>query len=31
VVLGFYAALAGLAFYVSLGGKPIFGKALLED
>jgi serine/threonine-protein kinase len=30
-MLGFYAALACAAFYVSLGGKPLFGRVLLED
>jgi len=30
-VLGFFAALLLIAFYTSLGGKPLFGKALLED
>ncbi len=30
-VLGFFAALLIAAFYTSLGGKPLFGKALLDD
>ncbi len=30
-VLGFFAALMIAAFYTSLGGKPLFGKALIED
>jgi len=30
-LLGFYAALLVAAFYTSLGGKPLFGRALLED
>ncbi len=30
-VLGFFAALLVFASYTSLGGKPLFGKALLED
>jgi len=31
VVLLFFAALLGAAFYTALGGKPLFGRALLED
>ena len=30
-VLGFFAALLVAAAYNSLGGKPLFGKALLAD
>jgi serine/threonine-protein kinase len=30
-VLGFFAALLVAAFYTSLGGKPLFGRALLEE
>ena len=30
-VLGFFAALSVAAFHTSLGGKPLFGKALLDD
>jgi hypothetical protein len=30
-VLGFVAALLVAAFYTSLGGKPLFGKALLDE
>ena len=30
-VLGFFAALLVAAAYTSLGGKPLFGKALLDD
>ena len=30
-VLGFFTALLVAAFYTSLGGKPLFGKALLDD
>jgi len=30
-VLGFFVVLLGFAFYNSLGGKPLFGKPLLED
>lgn len=30
-VLGFFTLLLLAAFYTSLGGKPLFGKALLED
>jgi hypothetical protein len=31
VVLGFFATLLLVSGYLSIGGKPIFGKALLED
>lgn len=31
VVLGSFAVLLGASAYLSLGGKPIFGKALLDD
>jgi hypothetical protein len=31
VVLLFFASLVAAAFYTSLGGKPPFGRALLED
>ena len=30
-VLGFFALFLGFAFYHSLGGKPLFGKALLDE
>jgi hypothetical protein len=30
-VVGFFAALLVAAFYTSLGGKPLFGKTLLDD
>jgi serine/threonine-protein kinase len=30
-VLGFFALLLCAAFFTSLGGKPLFGKALLDD
>ncbi|MBK5256864.1 MAG: protein kinase, partial [Vicinamibacteria bacterium] len=30
-VLGFFAALMVASFYTSLGGKPMFGKALQDD
>ncbi len=30
-VLGFFAALLLFAFHTSLGGKPLFGKVLVED
>jgi len=30
-VLGFLAVMFIAAFYTSLGGKPLFGKALIED
>ncbi len=30
-VLGFFAAVLVAAFYTSLGGRPVFGKALLDD
>jgi len=30
-VLGLYAALLAGSAYLSLGGKPLFGKALLDD
>ena len=30
-VLGFFVALLVFAFYNSLGGKPLFGKTLLDD
>ena len=30
-VLAFFTALLVAAFYISLGGKPVFGKALIED
>ena len=30
-VLGFFAALLIAAFYTSLGGKPLLGKALVDD
>ena len=30
-VLGFFALMFIAAFYTSLGGKPLFGKALIED
>jgi hypothetical protein len=31
VVLGFFATLPVAALYTSLGGKPLFGKTLLDD
>jgi serine/threonine-protein kinase len=30
-VLGFFVALLAFAFHASLGGKPLFGRRLLED
>jgi hypothetical protein len=30
-VLGLFVVLLGTSAYLSLGGKPIFGKALLDD
>jgi hypothetical protein len=30
-IIGFFAALLAVSAYTSLGGKPIFGKALLDD
>ena len=30
-VLGFFVVLLGASAYLSLGGKPVFGKALLDD
>ena len=30
-VLGFFAALLIAAFFTSLGGKPLFGRDLLDD
>ena len=30
-VLGLFASLLIFAFYTSLGGKPLFGKPVLED
>ena len=30
-LLGFFAAMLVAAFYTSLGGKPLFGRAMLED
>ena len=31
VILAFFAALFTAAFYTSLGGKPLFGRALIDD